>query len=190
MMFPTLQPPKSVICPTQCLPPPPYSSVLRMQAATLQSHRPYKHSIVVASLTSVGITNSSPLAIAQHADAEGPQAGSIPAVARGTPLAELAPVPRWALAALHPGSRDSSDGLRRHQGDIVDVAGAWREIRPVTRRGQQLHLQVPHTRDLHGLHVSLQCPQADGPEPRLCCPRCCHLAQSLHNLFCPSWGTF
>jgi len=93
--------------------------------------------VATASLTGVGITDSSPLAIARHADAEGPQPGDISAVAGGTPLAELAPVPRRALAAFHPGSGDSGRGLRRHQGDVVDVAGAWRETQLVTRGGQQ-----------------------------------------------------
>lgn len=61
--------------------------------------------------TSVRITNSSPVAIAWHTDAEGPLAGGISVVARGTPLAELPPVSRRALAVLHPGSRDSGTGL-------------------------------------------------------------------------------
>lgn len=77
----------------------------------------------MVSLTSVRITKSSPLAIAQHTDAEGPQARGISAVARGTPLAELPLVLCRALAVLHPESRDSGHGQCRHQGDVVNVAG-------------------------------------------------------------------
>lgn len=93
---------------------------------------PYKHSVEVASLTGVSITSFSPTAIAWHAGAEGPPAGGISVVARGTPLTELPPVSRRALAALHPGSAHSGDRLCRHQGDVVQVAGAWREVQPVS----------------------------------------------------------
>lgn len=140
----------------------PHSSILGTQAASLHAHTAYKHSVVVACLTGVRVTNSSPLAIAGHADAEGPLAGSVSAVARGTALAELPPVRRRALAALHPRGGDTGDWPCRHQGDVVDVAGAWREVQPVTRGEQQLHLHDPHSQDLHRPYILLQCPWANG----------------------------
>lgn len=93
---------------------------------------------------------------------KGPLAGSVSAVARGTALVELPPVRRRALAALHPRGGDTGDWPCRHQGDVVDVAGAWREVQPVTRGEQQLHLHDPHSQDLHRPYILLQCPFAHG----------------------------
>lgn len=64
------------------------------------------------------------MAVAGHADAERPHVGCIPPVASSTPLAELPLVAIGALAPLHPRREDAGSGLCRHQGDVVNVAGA------------------------------------------------------------------
>lgn len=73
---------------------------------------------------SIRVTDPSAMAVAGHADAERPHVGCIPPVASSTPLAELPLVAIGALAPLHPRREDAGSGLCRHQGDVVNVAGA------------------------------------------------------------------
>lgn len=74
------------------------------------------------------------MAVAGHADAERPHVGCIPPVASSTPLAELPLVAIGALAPLHPRREDAGSGLCRHQGDVVNVAGAWWEMWHITAK--------------------------------------------------------